>query len=204
MKNFRNYLLIGLVGSSLIFTSCGDDDSPEEVNDPEVITNVNLVFTNTADATDVVRARAEDPDDLGVEELVVLDEITLTSGATYRLTYEIINNLATDPAERDVLAVDISNELDEHQIFYSFSTDAFTSPTGSGNIAPATGSINYEDEDGSGNPVGLVTSWTAGPALTGGTFIARLQHQPDGQKTATSTSATGDTDFELPFVLNIN
>ncbi len=204
MKNFKNYLLIGLIGSAVVFTSCGDDDAPDAENDPEVITDVTLVFTNTADATDVVRASAEDPDGLGTEELEVKDEITLTSGVTYTLTFEIFNNLET-PGED--IGDEIKDEDHEHQIFFSFSDGAFEDPRGDGNIDNASDPINYEDEDsdaqdGSGNPVGLVTTWTAGSVLTGGNFTVRLMHQPD-EKTATSTATTGEPDFNLPFVLNI-
>ena len=206
MKNFKNYLLIGLIGSSLIITSCGDDDDvPPEEEELEVITDVTLVFTNNADPMDVVRASANDADGEGItEELEVLDAITLTSGATYTLTMEIFNNLET-PGED--IGEEIEEEDDEHQFFFSFSTDAFTSPMGNGNIDSASDPINYEDEDseaqdGSGNPVGLETTWTAGSALSNGNFTVRLQHQP-GEKTATSTATTGDSDFNLTFVLNI-
>ena len=215
MKNFKNYLLIGLAGSSLIFTSCGDDDTPGGANDPEVITNVNLVFTNTADASDVVRARAEDPDDLGVDPLAVLDTISLKVGTTYTLTYEILNELAEDPEERDVIAADISNELDEHQVFYAWTNGLFASPTGNGNILaseddlPTTiigdgGSVDYQDTDDGDLPVGLETEWTtADTPVTEGAFRVLLKHQPDGQKTANSDSNTADTDFNLTFVINV-
>ncbi|MEM6524518.1 MAG: GTP cyclohydrolase [Bacteroidota bacterium] len=206
MKNLKNYLLIGLLGMGFILTSCGDDDEvPAEENDPEVITDVTLVFTNTMDASDVVRASAQDPDDLGVQELMILDEITLTSGATYTLTFEILN--ALDPADVEDVGEEILDEDDEHQIFFSFTDGAFTSPMGDGNFDNPADPINYGDEDsmaqdGSGNPVGLETTWTAGNTLTDGFFTARLKHQPD-QKTATSDINVGEDDFNLMFVLNI-
>jgi len=204
MKNFKNYLLIGLLGFSLIFTSC-DDDTPEEENVVEVFTNVTLIFTNTTNATDIVTANAVDPDGVGSQELQVLGGITLTSGATYRLTYEILN--ALDPADIEDIGEEIEEEDDEHQFFYAFTDGAFTSPMGDGNIDAASDPINYEDEDsdaqdGSGNPVGLETTWTTGSALASGTFRVRLQHQPD-VKTSTSGSTDGDTDFDLTFDLTI-
>ena len=113
MEKFKNYLLIGLIGSSLLISSCGDDDEvPPEEEELEVITDVTLVFTNTADASDVVRASAEDPDGDGAADLVVEDEITLTSGATYTLTFEIFNNLET-PGED--IGEEIEDEDDEQQ-----------------------------------------------------------------------------------------
>ena len=206
MKNFKNYLLIGLLGSGLIFSGCSDDEEPEAENELEVITDVTVVFTDGAG--NQVTASAKDPDGAGVQELALVDggTINLAASTTYTLTFEILN--ALDPADVEDIGDEIAEEDDEHQIFFSFSTDAFSSPAGNGNIDTASDAVNYEDEDsdaqdGSGNPVGLETTWTTGAdAVTGGTFQVKLQHQPD-LKTATSTATTGDTDFDLTFVLNI-
>lgn len=197
---FKKYSIYALLLVGIMFTGCKKDEAaPEPENEPETITDVKLVFTNVNDANDVVTARAQDPDGAGVQELAILDEINLGVGKTYTLTYEIFNNLDT-PGED--IGAEIKDEDDEHQFFFSFSTDAFSSPTGNGNIDTASDPINYNDTDGT-NPVGLSTTWTTSTTtLTGGTFTARLQHQP-GVKTATSGSNDGDTDFDLKFVLNI-
>ena len=187
--------------SAAFLTACGDDDGPEIVNELEVITDVTLIFTNTADAQDVVRARAQDPDGEGIQDLAILDEITLTAGATYTLTYEILN--ALDPADPEDIGEEILEEDDEHQFFYAFTTDAFTSPAGDGNIDLASDALNYNDMDDGGCAVGLNTTWTTGTAQMGGTFRVVLKHQPD-IKTCTTGSTDGDTDFDLTFVLNIN
>jgi len=208
MRKLWHYSLMA-VFCGAILTSCNDDDD-DSVPDPpmeseeEVITDVKLIFTNTADANDVVEATAEDPDGDGVEELMVLDEIDLAANTTYTLTYEILNALE-DPAED--IGDEIAEEDDEHQIFYAFTEDAFTSPSGDGNIDNASDTVNYEDEDseaqdGSGNPVGLVTTWTTGDGPVSGTFRVRLMHQPD-LKDADSDSNTGEDDFDLEFTLNI-
>jgi len=124
---------------------------------------------------------------------------------TYTLTFNILNALDADDVED--IGEEILEEDDEHQFFFGFTDGAFTNPTGNGNIAPNTGSVNYADADENGLPVGLETTWTAGTAVSGGEFNVRLQHQPvvDGNivKTTTSTSNTGDTDFDLTFMLNI-
>ncbi|MEM9546337.1 MAG: GTP cyclohydrolase [Bacteroidota bacterium] len=201
LENVKNYSLIMFLALGILVVGCGDDDeAPEEENTPEVITDVKLIFTNTADASDVVEASASDPDGEGVQELQISDQITLGVNKTYRLTYEITNNVA-DPAED--IGEEIQEEDDEHQFFFSFTNGAFDSPTGDGNIDNAADPINYEDSDGNGNNFGFTTSWTTGSTpLTAGTFLARLQHQP-GVKTSTSTATDGDTDFDLEFVLNI-
>jgi len=196
-----NYLLLSLF-SLLIFTACEDDDAtPAEENEEEVITDVKLIFTptNTLSGLATVEATAQDPDGAGVQELQVLGSIDLATNASYTLTYEIMNN---EESPGEDIGEEISEEADEHQIFYSFTDGAFTSPTGNGNIDNASDPVNYNDSDSNGNPIGLSTAWTTGGALSSGSFTVRLQHQPD-LKTSTSTANTGDTDFELTFVLNI-
>ena len=202
MKKYINkFYTFSLIIITLIFiSSCSEDDAaPAEENEEEVITDVKLIFTNSSNASDIVEARAQDPDGTGVKELQILDSIILSSNTTYNLTFEIMNNLET-PGED--IGAEILEEGAEHQIFFSFTDGAFTNPTGNGNIDNASGPVNYNDTDANGNPLGLSTSWIAGDALSSGSFTVRLQHQPD-VKTSTSTANTGDTDFELVFVLNI-
>lgn len=195
----KRFSFLAALSVAIFITGCDDDDAPDPVNEVEVITDVKLIFTNTSDPSDVVTASAQDPDGEGVEELKILGEINLGVDKTYTLTYEIFNNLET-PGED--IGAEIEEEDDEHQLFYSFSDGAFANPTGNGNIDNASDPINYNDSDGN-YPVGLSTTWTtSSTALSGGTFMARLQHQPD-VKTATSGATDGDTDFDLEFVLNI-
>lgn len=201
VNHFKKYCLYTLLATGLLFTGCDkDDDAPEPENPNEVITDVKLIFTNDTDATDVVTASAKDPDGVGVEKLAILGKINLDTSKSYTLTLEIENNL--DSPGEDVTE-EIKKEDDEHQFFFSFSNDAFSNPTGNGNIDNAADSLKYNDKDGNGNPIGLSTAWTTGNnTLKGGTFTIRLQHQPK-MKTATSGATDGDTDFELKFVLNI-
>lgn len=205
MKNFRIHNLVSLlIAASVSVVSCSDDDDSNDVppieDEVEVITDVTLIFTNTNDATDVVTATARDNDGPGAQELIIADEITLGANATYELTFEVFNNLDADDPED--IGAEILEEADEHQIFFSFTEGAFSSPAGDGNIDTASDPINYEDEDDEGNPVGLETIWTTGAASTGGNFTVRLQHQP-GLKSATTGAEIGDTDFDLEFVLNV-
>ena len=201
LNKIKNYLMLAMVATTLIFTGCKKDDvDPDHEHEGEIITDVKLVFTNTSDASDVVEARAQDPDGEGVQELAILDEISLDTNKTYTLTFEIMNNLET-PGED--IGAEIAEEDDEHQLFFSFTDNAFSNPTGDGNIDNASDVINYNDVDGNNNPLGLSTTWITGAsAVSAGTFTVRLQHQPD-VKTATSSANDGDTDFELQFVMNI-
>ena len=200
MKNiFRlNYLLYAVL-TLFIFTACEEDEAaPEEENEVEVFTDVKLVFTPAGGGA-AVEAAAQDPDGAGVQELQVLGAINLAANTSYTLTM-VIENCLESPCE--LMNEEIEEEDDEHQFFFAFTNDAFTSPAGNGNIDSASDPINYNDSDGNGNPLGLNTSWTTGSASTG-TFTVQLQHQPD-VKTATSGSTDGDTDWALTFNLNIN
>jgi len=204
------YYLNNLTKSSLIlllavfvFASCGTDSSPDDPpieNEEEVITDITLIFTNSDDDSDVVTARAQDPDGEGVQELQVLDDIQLQAGVTYRLTFEIFNGLET-PSED--IGEEIEEEADEHQFFFQFTENAFSSPEGDGNFDNADDPINYSDFDDEENPVGLETNWTTSEeTLNDGFFRVRLQHQPD-IKTSTTTVNDGDTDLDLTFTLII-
>ena len=200
MKNiFRlNYLLYAVL-TLFIFTGCEEDEAaPEEENEVEVFTDVKLVFTPKAGGA-AVEAAAQDPDGAGVQELQVLGAINLAANTEYLLSM-MIENCLEDPCED--MNEEIAEEAEEHQFFFAFTNDAFTSPVGNGNMDNASDPINYIGFDGNGNPVGLNTNWTTGSASTG-TFTVQLQHQPD-VKTATSGSTDGDTDFALTFNLNIN
>ena len=196
---FKNLRLLALLFGAITIVSCSDDDdAPAEENLPEVFTNVTLIFTPEGGGT-AITAEAEDPDDTGAADLEVLDDITLAANTTYILTFNVENRLDPDAD----LNAEILDEDNEHQIFFAFTEGAFSSPSGDGNIGAANADdpINYLDQDENDLPVGLRSSWTTGDAVTG-TFTANLQHQP-GVKNATSTSESGDTDFDLEFDLII-
>jgi hypothetical protein len=200
---FKNLQLLAILFSVITIIGCSNDDdvAPEEENEVEVFTDVTLIFTNTADNSDVVRASAQDPDGTGIQELQILDAITLAADTEYTLTYEILN--ALDPADIENIGDEILEEDNEHQFFFSFTENIFADPTGNGNIDATADPINYNDADENGNPVGLSSAWTTGgTASSEASFTVRLQHQPD-VKTATSGSNDGDTDFELTFALTI-
>ena len=200
MKNIfkLNYLLYAVL-TLFIFTACEEDEAaPEEENEVEVFTDVKLVFTPSGGGA-AVEAAAQDPDGAGVQELQVLGAINLAANTSYTLTM-VIENCLESPCE--LMNEEIEEEDDEHQFFFAFTNDAFTSPVGNGNIDSASDPLNYNDTDGNGNAIGLNTSWTTGSASSG-TFTVQLQHQPD-VKTATSGATDGDTDFALTFNLNIN
>lgn len=194
----KNFLLIGLIGTGMLFTQCSDDDVPPEENEEEVINEVTLTFTPSGGGTPIV-ATYVDADGEGIDP-PLLSEINLETGTTYALSIMFQNTLET-PAE-DITA-EVEEEGDEHQIYFSWTDGTFSSPAGSGNIG-ASGTVNYVDQDENGNPIGLETTWTtsANPNSSQ-SFRILLKHQPD-IKTATSTSNDGENDVDITWVLNVN
>lgn len=196
-QNKLSQLLMLLFMLSIGF-SCQEAEAPEEENEVEIFTDVELIFT--ADDGTVIRALAEDPTGgLAVNSAFTVQPFTLKANTTYTLTFELLNRLVS-PVE-DV-QLEIKDEDDEHQMFFEFSNNAFSSPTGNGNIQDRNGAINYLDFDQNNLPVGLRTSWTTAGPLENGTFRVWLAHQP-GVKTPTSSAQDGDVDFDITFQMTI-
>lgn len=187
-----------LMLSIFAFAACNEAEAPEEENETEVFTDIELIFT--AEDGTVVRALAEDPTGgLGINSSFTIQPITLKANTTYTLTFEMLNRLV-NPVE-DVQK-EIKEEDDEHQVFFEFTNNAFSSPTGSGNIQNRNGAINYLDFDRNGLPLGLITRWTTAGPRTNATFRVWLAHQP-GVKTPSSTAQDGDIDWDITFPLTI-
>ena len=187
-----------LILSIFVFAACNEAEAPEEENEVEIFTDVELIFT--AEDGTVVRALAEDPTGgLGINSAFTVQPFTLKANTTYTLTFELVNRLVS-PVE-DV-QLEIIDEADEHQMFFEFTNNAFSSPAGNGNIQNRNGAINYLDFDQNGLPLGLRTSWTTGGPLQNGTFRVWLAHQP-GVKTAFSSANDGDVDFDITFPMTI-
>lgn len=187
-----------MILSIFVFAACTEAEAPEEENEVEIFTDVELIFT--ADDGTVVRALAEDPTGgLAVNSSFTVEPIILKSNTTYVLTFELLNRLVS-PVE-DV-QLEIKEEDDEHQMFFEFTENVFSSPTGIGNIQNRDGAINYLDFDRNGLPLGLKTKWTTADPQESATFRVWLAHQP-GVKTATSSTQDGDVDFDITFPLII-
>lgn len=197
MKSLKNFLLIGLLTLSFAFVGCSDDDVPAAENEEELINSVTLTFTPAGGGQSLV-ATYLDADGEGTGN-PVLSNIELNAQTSYTLSITLANTLES-PAE-DITA-EVEEEGDEHQIFFAFSSGIFSEPAGTGNIG-STGTINYNDEDDNGNPIGLSTTWTTSDvASSGGEFRILLKHQPD-IKSSTSTSSDGETDIDITWTINI-
>ncbi|MCE7995388.1 MAG: type 1 periplasmic binding fold superfamily protein [Roseivirga sp.] len=180
--------LLSLTLAVLVITGC-DSDDPDPVDEPELITTMNVTFTNTADATDVVTATFRDLDGEGGNDGVTTNP-TLSANASYTVTVEFLNESDT-PAE-DITA-EVREEDEEHQVFFISGANL--------NLTYA-----YGDQDADNNPIGLTGTATIGAAGSG-TLDVVLVHEPMKSATGVSsgdiTNAGGEEDIRVQFTVTI-
>jgi hypothetical protein len=185
---FKNkWMAMMAVVGMFVFSSC-DNDDPEPENETEVITRMEVKFTNNADATNVVFARFNDLDGPGGVE-PTLTHPSLRPGATYTVTIELFNDLEGEDITKEIL-----EEADEHQFFFIQTNSVFST-------------IEYLDQDKNGRPLGLrnrfVTRGTAG----NGTLRIVLRHEPNKALpdviAGNIANAGGDTDIDVTFNVTI-
>jgi hypothetical protein len=204
MKLKNHLFLYGTFVSLSILSGC-DNDDPKKEDVPELITKVTLTFTPTTGAPVVVTAT--DPDGEGVQSIQTDGSITLVKSTTYILKISMINGLAQPTeAEYDITS-EVEEEGDEHMFFFGWTGDAFSNPSGNGNIDARADVVNYTGGENSvdekGLPLGLTTTWTTATLATSGSeFQLLLKHQP-ALKTSSSTSNDGETDLDVTFQLII-
>ncbi len=176
-----------------------DEEGHMHSDEEEEINRVTLTFTPD-NGEEAVTAVWFDEDGEGVASPTI-DDIDLEEGVTYAMAITMTNTLGMEDED---ITVEIMEESDEHQFFFSFTDGIFSNPTGDGNIDNGADPINYSDQDDNGLPVGLMTSWTAGEHTNmPGEFRIVLKHQPD-EKSVTSDVNTGGTDIDITFALEID
>ena len=180
----------GILGMFLmlsVFTAC-DSDDPEPVNEEELITTVELTFTNDNDASDVRTASFTDLDGEGGNDPII-DNISLMADATYTLTVKFLNEEET-PAED--ITEEVEEEDEDHQVFYVATGAEFT--------------YAYGDQDSNQNPLGLTGTVTTG-AASNGTLQVILIHEPNktaaGVRDGDPTNAGIESDIDVTFNLSI-
>ena len=174
----------------LFSVSCSSDD-PEQENEEELITTLNLTFTNVADANDVVTASSRDLDGVGGNPAQVTNP-ALTQGVTYTVTVEFLNESET-PVED--ITEEVEEEAEEHQVFF----------TAGGNL---TMTHTYGDMDSDNNPIGLTNTIAIDANSGSGTLQVALIHEPDkaasGVSSGNIANAGGETDIEVTFTVTVN
>ena len=182
MKTIK--LLSILFIASLVFTSCKDDDDLEPINEEEVITTLKATLTPIGGGTTVV-LQSQDMDGDGPNTPVISVSGTLAINTSYAGIVEVLNELES-PAED--ITEEVLEEALEHQFFFT--------PTN--NVA----SIEYNDTDADGNPIGVEFTLTTSDAGSGNLTIT-LIHEPNKSGVDVSsgdiTNAGGENDIEATF-----
>jgi len=186
MKTLKLFSLLAL--SALVFTSCSDDDdAPQVINEEEVITTMTVTL---ADANGNVRTLTVVDADGDGPTPPVTNVDDLDANTTYSGSVVFLNQLE-DPAEN--ITEEVAEEDEEHQVFYV--------PSSGLNIT-----VDYNDQDPNGNPLGLDFTLTTGDASSG-TLTVTLVHEgnkdADGVSDGDPTNAGGEVDIEKAFEVEI-
>lgn len=167
----------------LLLSSMSCDKDPEIPNPEELITTVIYTLTPVGGGSPAIFSFRDPDGDGGNSPVITWD--TLTAGVTYSGSIRLLNESVTPVVD---ITPELEDESEDHQFFYT--------------INALHASVEYDDQDPSGYPIGLSTTFTAsGPGQ--GTVVVTLRHLPD--KTASGVSdgilqnAGGETDIEVTF-----
>lgn len=191
---------------ALSLAACGDDepeDTGGEDNPEEVITTVTVTLTPSGGGTAVV-ASAEDSDGNGTIDSI--DALTLSSGTTYVMTVGLLNELESPPED---IGAEVADEDDEHQLFF-LGTGVESEATGT--VTNPIVTVSYGDQDGNGDPVGLVDTTVVANTAGTGTFRVVLRHLPGVKASGLAAdvasggidSIPGENDVDVEFDLTVN
>lgn len=183
MKKYSIFSLVFALWILLWVASC-KPDQPVDPNEEEVITKVQLSFSDSATGAVAFVAQYSDPDGAGGAAPTRFDSIRLDSGKTYNVSIALYDE--SDPLNVDNITDEVQAEANQHLFCYTSSTP---------NVV-----VTRTDSDGT-FPIGITTKWRAGNPANG-TMVVELRHQPDGQKDGTCTP--GATDVQLTFQLYVN
>lgn len=180
MIRFAAALLVVVVGMQ----GCKESaTTPGQDVDHDVVTTVTLTLTNTATLSTQSYVW-EDLDGVGGSAPNRIDTILVAADSAYKGSLAFENRKASPPVN---ITVDILNERNNHQVFYT--------------LATAMATIATTDLDGRNLPLGLKTSWTS-LKKSMGTLSVSLSHYPDSTtKKGTNPSTETDVNVVMPLVI---
>lgn len=186
MKKYL-FLFSSLVIMSL--TSCSSND-PEIVNEEELITTLRVTLTPQGGGNVVTLQRQDLDGDDGPNDPVTTVSGPLQANTTYTGVTQVLNETES-PAEN--ITLEVEEEGDEHQFFYTFSNSIAT--------------VTYTDQDKNGKPIGITFNLATTTAGIGNLTVT-LKHEPNKAASGVSagiiTNAGGETDVEATFNLTVN
>ncbi|NHF60215.1 type 1 periplasmic binding fold superfamily protein [Flavobacteriaceae bacterium TP-CH-4] len=168
----------------LTFSCDNDDDTPQVVNEEEVITTLNVTLTPQTGTP--VTLQSQDLDGDGPNAPVVTVSGPLTSDTTYNGVITVLNETVS-PAEN--ITEEVEEEAEEHQFFFSVG----------GGLEATT---EYTNFDGDQNPLGTEFRIIAG-SPSQGTLTFTLRHEPKKPNDGTLSDAGGETDIAVSFDVTV-
>ena len=186
MTNFKTKIsiLTFFLVSTIAFTGCNEDNDvtdPPQPNEEELITTVELTYTNTGNISETSTFRFADTDGEGGNAPSETDTIKLAANATYTLAVRFLDESGTDVED---ITTEVLEEAAEHLVCYT---------------ATAGTAVTITDEDGNGLDLGLAADVTT-TNIANGSFTISLKHQPG---TKNGSCDVGETDVEVAFVLEV-
>ena len=182
MKTIQFLSLFALAG--LVLTSCSDDD-PEPVNEEEVITTMTITLVPQGGGT-AIQLQSRDLDGDGPEPPVITVSGNFSARTVYNGSIVLLNETETPPED---ITLEVEEEADEHQFFYTIG-------------ASLSGSTEYSNVDGNGNPLGTEFTFSAGDESTGDLSFT-LRHDLKKPNDGTLADAGGETDIAQTFPVGI-
>ena len=182
------HILAGLIGLSILASSCKKKDDPVIPNEEELITT--FIYTLIShDHSDTVEMRFQDLDGEGGNAPIIVGG-TLKAGTMYHGDIELLNE-QENPAED--ITEEVEAEAEEHQFFFAVANGL-------------DAAVSYDDADQDGNPIGLKSVLNTN-AISAGELTITLRHEPDKFATGVAngdiTNAGGETDIEVTFDVDI-
>jgi hypothetical protein len=185
MKMQKLKLPITLTLMSVFLFACSkNDDAPEPVIEQEIITTMTVTLVPEGNGS-TITLKSQDLDGDGPNAPVITVSGNLQANATYNGSIVLLNETETPPEN---ITEEIEELADEHQFFYSLS----------GSLTNAS----YSDQDGSGNPLGIIFTLESGAAGSGSLGIT-LRHEPKKPNDGTLSDAGGETDIAQTFNVTV-
>jgi len=184
--HMKKYLPI--LFAALLFTSCKKDEEIEPTDDNELITRVELKFTDVAANTSLTYTfQDKDGDPKTAPEK--FDKIVLNKGVTYTVSVGVYDDTKSPVAD---ITEEIAEESDVHLFVYKTTPAALLTTT-------------ILDKDKNGLPIGLSASVLTQSTAGTGKLNLLLKHQPElnGVKVKTGQEAGGSTDIDLLFDVEV-
>lgn len=180
---------MGTMLITMLILSCGKDepDSPTIPNEEEIITSLRFSLTPIDGGAPAQLSFLDLDGDGGVAPIISTD--TLAAQTSYLGVLTLLNELVDPPQD---ISAEVGEEAEDHQFFFESSLEDI--------------SIDYQDADQLGLPIGLMSMVRTGVEGSG-TIKVTLRHEPNksamGVATGDITNAGGETDIEVTFHVEV-